>query len=897
MNRLISLILIFTMIFCFIPSISNGQGVKVYEGISEYEDLYDNVDFNDIEDHWAKEHIYKMSSLSIIKGMGDKTFEPEATLTKEQAVILLTRLIGLEAQAHTIGEESVQGLDTGGYAILSNYDYWVRGYIEAATDNGILTEEEINDITSLSDRQQDAVDERVDNQLQPYNENYNISEEQYNNIKTQITEKAERYYTWGTDVDREQIAVWVARLMNLEPITGQAQQRVYNLEDWEQIDTQNIPIIEAVIKSGIMQGNDEGEFNPKGSLTRGQMAKILDSIADTFLKERKYKINKGIVKKVSNINKTSENSYTGEKEYNNVLTISISNEDDTVMNIAAEQNIENKKYENGFIVYKNGSLISPREIDEYNYVKYYVNPQDEVVYVDVLENTQTNIEGYIEEVNIDEEKITLKDYYDVKHKLDLSKGAEIKVNGQNATIADLLYGQEVVLYMANGTIKKIEAFLDEGKEGYIHPGDRIHMGKVLYIEDDSITINKDGKHEKFNLDEFIPIINNGRNVDVRNIRVGDIVRLEFDQYDTKTPTKIYVSKEDKQLSNLIKANILDYDQSRDELLLANVEYFDDYEWKNGNQQMNLDIAYDSNIYIDGREINKENLSSYFNREAYIATEDSFGNEEAFKIVFKSGYEKKYHDSIQDIAFGEKNINVDYDNVSFDYDSTIILKEGRLIHPYNLRENDDVFLVAHGSNAPVASFISVQGIKDTGFTIYRGEIEEIGRYTFEIDDFDIIEGVEWDYESRQTELNISEDTEIIDTRNDGYKQVSVEDFTNSRFYQEDEEENYYDEYTYAIEYDNMIVALDIIDKDKSGQVLSIGDIASIDRENEKIKITDVEDWNDFESTWNINKTNITLDVQNALIVKEGKVISINDVRENDSVYVLRKNSEGFIVVVR
>jgi hypothetical protein len=49
--------------------------------------------FSDIEGHWAKDDIFGLTKSGVISGFTDGTFRPENTITREQAVKLLLRLI------------------------------------------------------------------------------------------------------------------------------------------------------------------------------------------------------------------------------------------------------------------------------------------------------------------------------------------------------------------------------------------------------------------------------------------------------------------------------------------------------------------------------------------------------------------------------------------------------------------------------------------------------------------------------------------------------------------------------------------------------------------------------------------------------------------------------------
>jgi len=55
-----------------------------------------SVVLKDIEDNWAKESIEKLASAGVISGYPDGTFKPDQTITRQEMVVLLTRIVNLD---------------------------------------------------------------------------------------------------------------------------------------------------------------------------------------------------------------------------------------------------------------------------------------------------------------------------------------------------------------------------------------------------------------------------------------------------------------------------------------------------------------------------------------------------------------------------------------------------------------------------------------------------------------------------------------------------------------------------------------------------------------------------------------------------------------------------------
>lgn len=897
MRKIISKLIVVTLILALIPITSAQQEVtgESYYGIATYRDTYENINFTDINNHWSKKSILKMSALSIIKGMGEG-FYPDNNLTRDQAIALLVRLMGLETEAQKAGEETINNNDTGDYVILGHDDYWARGYIQVAQNQNILTQEEIDKIKTLTPEQEDDIEYTVEEQYEGYLDNENLTADQLDAIFQELQERIENRYSWQRPVNREQVAVWVYRVLKLQPIYGKNQHKIYTLNDYDKLDTKNIPAIEAILQKGIMNGDDRGNFNPNSPMTRGEMAKLLDNIHEGFLLDRGYKIGTGIVNKIDTTTKYKE----GEEIEERVITIS--NEDNTLTNIIVEHSTKplNNK---GFVGLKNNDIVFPDGIDVQDYVRYFIDTENRVILLETIDRPELFVEGFIEEVDEESNTVTIMNYEDIYYLYKVSSGANIKINGQPATLKDLLYGLEVKLNINNGKITSIKGELDTGEDGYIPPGGRIYIGKVLEIDiqDGKLIVMEENERLELEISPYTSIIKDNDYIALNGIKEGDMVRLEFDSYKGSDPSKVYIASPDRQMENLIKAKLNRYNQSRQEVLLTDIYYFDYFGWGERQGDNKLSLSQNPDIYIRGNKIDKSSLNDYIGKELYIVTNNNFSQEEAVQMIVKDGYERKYYNKLQKITYGDNRLRVDYNNMYFD-DSTIIVKNGRLIHPYNLKLSEELLVITQGENNN-ATFISVEAPTPMSTIVYKGEIDDIYQYGFDIKDYDVLENNKWKKTSYRSDMKISEDTSIIDTRWDEPVEISVETFNNSRFYTDEntklgsdhEKDNFKGENVYVIEYNNMVSAIDVVEDFNGEEIITSAKVDSVDVNNNTISIVKVKDWSDFRQKWNINSSEFNLKVEDTIFIKNGKRATINDIAQDDDLYIIRKNNIGHIVI--
>lgn len=101
-------------------------------GVEEEAKAMKNAVFTDVPStHWAVGYVAKAAELGIINGYGNGTFGPGNPVTYEQMVKMLVCAWGYEEEAK----------EAGG---------WPRGYIEIATDMGIIDSENLVSDTTVS---------------------------------------------------------------------------------------------------------------------------------------------------------------------------------------------------------------------------------------------------------------------------------------------------------------------------------------------------------------------------------------------------------------------------------------------------------------------------------------------------------------------------------------------------------------------------------------------------------------------------------------------------------------------------------------------------------------------------------------------------------------------------
>ena len=220
------------------------------------------VTFSDVENDptvsWAKPYISEMAELGYIKGYEDGTFKPNNTITKTEALLLLSRMLGVNDDAYADSVELAQ--DAYG-SMLKKYSTNYSNEIAFLLYTGFLKTDDLDTYISTSNK--------------------------------------------NTPLKRYEAAVLLTKLLGAEE---DVQKNTFVSSSYA--DTVEIPdsaraYVEYVKGEGIMQGmgttvSGQPIFSPNTDVTRSQMAKMLCSLIDVLDRSAET----GVIASVDNFNDT-----------------------------------------------------------------------------------------------------------------------------------------------------------------------------------------------------------------------------------------------------------------------------------------------------------------------------------------------------------------------------------------------------------------------------------------------------------------------------------------------------------------------------------------------------------------------------------------------------------------
>lgn len=172
--------------------------------------------FGDLaSDHWSAQAVSALKSKGVISGNENGDFEPDRTVTREEFTKMAVQIMGLELIP---GESSFDDVSA---------DDWFAPYVNAAVEYGI--------INGISDT----------------------------------------VFGTGSEISRQDMAVIIDRAIKAKGVTLSEKKEYTAFNDDEQIADYAIEAVCTLFKAGVINGKDNGGFDPAGSATRAEAAKII----------------------------------------------------------------------------------------------------------------------------------------------------------------------------------------------------------------------------------------------------------------------------------------------------------------------------------------------------------------------------------------------------------------------------------------------------------------------------------------------------------------------------------------------------------------------------------------------------------------------------------------------
>lgn len=485
-----------------------------YSGNDEAKATIPNLKFYDVPNgYWAKEAITKAGALNLIKGY-DRSFRPSASVSNEEALAFAIRVMGLEKEAQAEGERLKAQSNTQGVL-----DVWSLGYLSLARTNGLITQAQYTDATNPNQEQLPAGS-----------------------------------FLRNAPASREQVATWIIKALDIKtgaPLTSNTQQSLYNYSDWENISSENAEYMETALDNGIIKGSN-GRLNPKGAITRAEMAQVLSNMGDI------YNNSVGLNRKLGTVAgiKDEQLSTTGEATLQRKIYIRTSDGKVEVISYIMQKDNTPNPLNKDAVVYNAGAVTGLSSLREGSEVEYLVDDlTKEIKFVSVKDKTvdTTSVSGKLNSIDYQNGIIQLKDkndktfnYYTVDAILgNNAKGNYIEIDGKVRKDKDLPFGSMLKLELKNNIVTKIsyvgDANLSKELRGVVVENNP-QYGYMIILDNNGNRITKNYYKDEVEvekqtydlksddvgyLDQMFPNFEyDPRDTTIDKIEAGDIVFIE-----------------------------------------------------------------------------------------------------------------------------------------------------------------------------------------------------------------------------------------------------------------------------------------------------------------------------------------------------------------------------------
>lgn len=374
---------------------------------------------------WARPYIEKMNLLGIVKGMSDTTYGPDNSVTREQLVTMLVRLMGWESEA--IGKSLPST-----FAKASSVAPWARGYVAVAIEKGIISGD---DLTNF--RPADAA-------------------------------------------TRSEIAVFAVRALGLESEAKSRTNLTISLSftDGYLIEPEAKPYIEIAVEKGIMQGYPDKSFKPNDKVTRAQVAAVLNNmikagnITSSIVKGTVEEVDTTLLPSVEvKLSTGTTKTYT----INTYSTLIYKEDEDGALSKASLSDI---KEGNTISVIASGNTAS--------YIEIAYSDEESSSTSGTTTGTVT-VEGIIRGINTSTKVLTIENDDTEKYEsYPIASDAKIVRGGETADIYDLVIGDTATVIITDGKVTKINAeSATKEVTGTIADIDFAAKNPTITIEDDN----------------------------------------------------------------------------------------------------------------------------------------------------------------------------------------------------------------------------------------------------------------------------------------------------------------------------------------------------------------------------------------------------------------------------
>ncbi|GLC88402.1 hypothetical protein [Lysinibacillus piscis] len=488
-------------------------------------------------------------------------------------------------------------------------------------------------------------------------------------------------------------------------------------------------------------------------------------------------------------------------------------------------------------------------------------------------------------------KITLQNDSGRTNTYDINNNARLYINNTVTTIEGFKKGMKVEASISLRSVVELHGTSSSVTEPELEKGEtpsaqnKMLAGVVTSIDPNGlfITFKPDtGVETTYYVNKDTSYQKSSSAVDISALYVGDRVKLTLKNHGTSIVAKVVISEAGTLVENLYKGEIQTVNSSANKLTVKNQHAFTN--WQFGSKETaalsTMEFTSKVPVYVGNTKVDKGQLKNYVGSEAYYATVKQFGKEIIEKIVVLKNNERTYYEPMLSVDANYQLIKLKSAGTLYFHDGTILIRNGRLIEPTGLLAYGTAFVISDG--AARDNYAQVVQVTSDSFMspnlahheLYYGRLSQADGYLLKIDDAMKIESNVFK-KVEETVLSVSNSTKAkVD---DGKKTFNVMPDIELHLFEGD--------YGYFYVKDGHVQALHILDNAKPVAPLMLaGKVQAIKATYPAgMTVQSVSQWKD--GRWYEAAEMVDMNIDQATLLKAGKVIQPSDVQPSDRLIVL------------
>ncbi len=521
----------------------------------------------------------------------------------------------------------------------------------------------------------------------------------------------------------------------------------------------------------------------------------------------------------------------------------------------------------------------------------------------------TTLEGVIKSISND--KIVITDYSKNEYSLATDASTTYTIDSRSARLSDFRPGIEVYAVLDGTLIISLEGYSLQ-KPGYIKPDIISLSGTIRTIDRNQLIIKlSDGSTRTVFTSGSTIVKKDGHNISASTLYVGDSIKAYFEGLDKTTADRIEVQGATILVQNVYRGTLKALSAYGNSLAVTNIDVLRNGSWETYKSSASFNYMDGVPVYLGSKKTTVNDLGNYTGKTVYIAVKNFFGVNRVEKIVIKNANEWTYLEKINNLnwftgAFELSNNQ----NVSFG-EGSIIVKDGRIVDQYALDAKQNALVVADGygstQNADVVLILDedLNNSNAGQYQLFAGTLDQVLPASVRLKNFYAFTNNSWVSFTDIQELTFDNDTDVYDAVNKKF--IKPQEFY-TMDYAVDESTDYAinnnlkDWYGYFYTDGRRICAamliknLDSLDKQFSTTGI-LDSHTDDDAAGRVISLRDSSDWSNGSSKWIARSVPAPINIEKALIIRDGKVIDKDELNTDDKLFIVRDDYVAKLVIVK